>query len=55
MTKASLNDGYYLVSNEGIQMNGRIGMTDEYEIGFDMERSKVCEHALGNSAFQRER
>ena len=55
LVKARLNDTYNLVSSEGIQMHGGIGMTDEYEIGFFMKRSRVCEHALGNSAFHRDR
>jgi len=55
LAKATLNDIYHLVSSEGIQMHGGIGMTDEYEIGFFLKRSRVCEHALGNSAFHRDR
>ena len=55
LTKARLNDTYNLVTNEGVQMHGGIGMTDEHEIGFFMKRSRVCEHALGNSAFHRDR
>ena len=55
LAKARLNDTYNLVSSEGIQMHGGIGMTDEYEIGFFMKRSRVCEHTLGNSAFHRDR
>ncbi len=53
--KARLNDTYNLVSSEGVQMHGGIGMTDEYEIGFFMKRSRVCEHTFGNSAFHRNR
>ncbi len=55
LAKARLNDTYNLVSSEGIQMHGGIGMTDEYEIGFFMKRSRVCEHTLGSSAFHRDR
>ena len=55
LTKTRLNDTYNLVSSEGVQMHGGIGMTDEYEIGFFMKRSRVCEHALGNSAYHRDR
>ena len=55
LTKARLNDTYNLVSSEGVQMHGGIGMTDEYEIGFFMKRSRVCEHTFGNSAFHRNR
>lgn len=55
LSKARLNDTYNLVSSEGVQMHGGIGMTDEYEIGFFMKRSRVSEHTFGNSAFHRNR
>jgi len=55
LAKARLNDTYNLVSSEGVQMHGGIGMTDEYEIGFFMKRSRVSEHTYGNSAFHRNR
>ena len=55
LAKARLNDTYNLVSSEGVQMHGGIGMTDEYEIGFFLKRSRVCEHTFGNSAFHRNR
>ncbi|MDA7754387.1 acyl-CoA dehydrogenase family protein [Pseudomonadales bacterium] len=55
LAKARLNDTYNLVSSEGVQMHGGIGMTDEYEIGFFMKRSRICEHTFGNSAFHRDR
>jgi len=55
LAKARLNDTYNLVSSEGVQMHGGIGMTDEYEIGFFIKRSRVCEHTFGSSAFHRDR
>ncbi len=55
LTKARLSDTYNLVSSEGVQMHGGIGMTDEYDIGFFLKRSRVCEHSLGNSSFHRDR
>lgn len=55
LVKARLNDTYNLVSSEGVQMHGGIGMTDEYDIGFFMKRSRVSEHTLGNSAYHRNR
>ena len=54
LAKSRLNDTN-LVSSEGIQMHGGIGMTDEYEIGFYIKRARVCEHTFGNSAFHRNR
>jgi len=44
-----------LATSEAIQMHGGIGMTDEYEIGFFMKRSRVSEHTFGSSAFHRNR
>ncbi len=55
LAKARINDTYNLVSGEGVQMHGGIGMTDEYEIGFFLKRSRVAEHTFGNSAFHRDR
>jgi len=55
LAKARLNDTYNLVSSEGVQMHGGIGMTDEHEIGFFMKRSRVCEHTFGNSGYHRDR
>ena len=34
LAKAKVGETYGLVSREGIQMHGGIGMTDEFEIGF---------------------
>jgi alkylation response protein AidB-like acyl-CoA dehydrogenase len=55
LAKARLNDTYHLVSSEGVQMHGGIGMTDEHEIGFFLKRSRVAEQTFGNSAFHRDR
>ncbi|MEM1155507.1 MAG: acyl-CoA dehydrogenase, partial [Pseudomonadota bacterium] len=55
LAKARLNDTFHLVSSEGIQMHGGIGMTDEHEIGFFLKRSRVCEQTFGNSAYHRDR
>jgi len=55
LAKARLNDTYHLVSSEGVQMHGGIGMTDEHEIGFFLKRSRVSEQTFGNSAFHRDR
>ncbi len=55
LAKAKLCDTYFLVSNEGVQMHGGIGMTDEFEIGFYMKRARVAQQALGDAAFHRDR
>ena len=41
--------------NEGVQMHGGIGMTDEHEIGFFMKRARVARATFGDSAFCRDR
>jgi alkylation response protein AidB-like acyl-CoA dehydrogenase len=55
MCKAKLSDVYMLVSNEGIQMHGGIGMTDEFDIGFFLKRARVAQQTLGDAAFHRDR
>lgn len=55
MCKAKLNEVYELVSNEGVQMHGGIGMTDEFDIGFFMKRARVAQQTLGDAGFHRDR
>ena len=55
LAKAKLNDIFFLVSNEGIQMHGGIGMTDECDVGFYLKRSRVASETLGSSRFHRDR
>ncbi len=40
---------------EGIQMHGGIGMTDEYDIGFYMKRARVLTEMFGDIGFQADR
>jgi alkylation response protein AidB-like acyl-CoA dehydrogenase len=40
-----------LAVQEGIQMHGGIGMTDEYDIGFYMKRARVLAELFGDSNF----
>ena len=53
--KAKLSDVFSLVSNEGIQMHGGIGMTDEFDIGFFLKRARVAQQYLGDAGFHRDR
>ena len=46
---------FFLVGNEGVQMHGGIGMTDEHEIGFFLKRARVAQASFGDAAFQRRR
>jgi alkylation response protein AidB-like acyl-CoA dehydrogenase len=55
LAKAKANETLFLCSNEGVQMHGGIGMTDEHEIGFFMKRSRVAQVTFGNTAFCRDR
>ena len=55
LAKSKVGDTYNLVSREGIQMHGGIGMTDEFDIGFFIKRSAVTEQIFGDSSFHRNR
>lgn len=55
VAKARASDAYVLIANEGVQMHGGIGMTDEHEIGFFMKRARVCELSFGDAGFHRDR
>ena len=55
ISKAKLSEVFFLVSNEGIQMHGGIGMTDEFDIGFFIKRARVAQHLLGDARFHRDR
>jgi len=55
LSKAKLCEVSELISNEGIQMHGGIGMTDEFDIGFFIKRARVAQQFLGDAAFHRDR
>lgn len=55
LAKAMANDAAHLISNQAIQLHGGVGMTDEYDIGFYLKRSRILENQWGNSSFHRER
>jgi alkylation response protein AidB-like acyl-CoA dehydrogenase len=55
LAKAKANETLFLCGNEGVQMHGGIGMTDEHEIGFFMKRSRVAQVSFGDTAFCRDR
>ena len=40
-----------LAVQEGVQMHGGIGMTDEYDIGFYMKRARVLAELFGDPNF----
>lgn len=53
--KAKLAQISQRATNEGIQMHGGIGMTDEYNIGFFIKRARVLEHTLGDFHYHLDR
>ncbi|MDC3123540.1 acyl-CoA dehydrogenase family protein [Gammaproteobacteria bacterium] len=55
LAKAKVGETYGLVSREGIQMHGGIGMTDEFEIGFFIKRAAVSEQTFGDLNYHRNR
>jgi alkylation response protein AidB-like acyl-CoA dehydrogenase len=55
IAKAKAGDAFFLAGNEGVQMHGGIGMTDEHEIGFFLKRARVAQAAFGDGPFHRDR
>ncbi|HVJ54804.1 MAG TPA: acyl-CoA dehydrogenase family protein [Aliidongia sp.] len=55
LAKAKAGDTFFLVGNEGVQMHGGIGMTDEHEIGFFLKRARVAQASFGDAPFHRDR
>jgi len=53
--KARCSDAASLVTCEGLQMHGGIGMTDEEDIGLYLKRAKSAELTLGDAAYHRDR
>ena len=54
LAKTRANDALHLISKEGIQLHGGIGMTDEYNVGFYLKRARVLEAAWGASSHLRD-
>ena len=55
LAKAKANDTLDLCGDEGVQMHGGIGMTDEHEIGFFLKRARVARATFGETAYCRDR
>ncbi|CAG9171103.1 acyl-CoA dehydrogenase family protein [Cupriavidus respiraculi] len=49
VAKARAGTTATLAVQEGVQMHGGIGMTDEYEIGFFMKRARTAQELLGDA------
>jgi alkylation response protein AidB-like acyl-CoA dehydrogenase len=55
LAKTVAGETLHLISNEAIQMHGGIGVTDEYDLGFFIKRSRVAEQIFGSSTYHTER
>jgi alkylation response protein AidB-like acyl-CoA dehydrogenase len=55
MAKAKAGTTATLAVQEGIQMHGGIGMTDEFEMGFFMKRVRVAQELFGDANFHADR
>ncbi len=53
--KALVGDASLAVANEGVQMHGGIGVTDEEDIGLFLKRARVAQLSFGDAAFHRDR
>ncbi len=53
--KAKVGETMHLVSSEGVQMHGGIGMTDEHDSGLYLKRARVAEQTFGSPAWHRDR
>lgn len=55
LAKARLSDTARLVTNEGLQMHGGMGMTDQFDVGLYMKRARVAAATFGDANFHRDR
>jgi alkylation response protein AidB-like acyl-CoA dehydrogenase len=52
VAKARAGTTATLAVQEGVQMHGGMGMTDQFDIGFFMKRARVCQELFGDSNYQ---
>ena len=55
LAKARLSDIATLMTNEGLQMHGGMGMTDQFDVGLFMKRARVAAATFGDGNFHRDR
>lgn len=55
VAKAMTGKTTALAVQEGVQMHGGIGMTDEYDVGFFMKRARVLDEMFGDADFHADR
>jgi hypothetical protein len=51
VAKARAGSTATLAVQEGVQMHGGMGMTDQFDIGLFMKRARVCQELFGDSNF----
>jgi alkylation response protein AidB-like acyl-CoA dehydrogenase len=51
VAKAKAGSTATLAVQDGVQMHGGMGMTDQFDIGFFMKRARVCQELFGDSNF----
>jgi alkylation response protein AidB-like acyl-CoA dehydrogenase len=51
VAKAKAGSTATLAVQEGVQMHGGMGMTDQFDIGFFMKRARVCQELFGDANF----
>ena len=55
MAKAKCGQAATLAAQEGVQMHGGMGMTDQFEIGFFMKRARVLQELFGDAGYHMDR
>ena len=55
LAKARCSDAFVLATNEGVQMHGGIGMTDEHDAGLYLKRARAAEMTFGDADWHRAR
>ncbi len=55
LAKARCSDAFVLATNEGVQMHGGIGMTDEHDAGLYLKRARAAEMTFGDAVWHRDR
>jgi len=55
IAKARAGKSATLAVQEGVQMHGGMGMTDEFEMGFFMKRARVLQELYGDANFHADR
>lgn len=55
LAKSFVNETTNLVTREGVQMHGGIGMTDEHNVGLFIKRARVAERTFGSAGYHHDR